>query len=93
MSEQTSQSFPVALGADHGGFNLKQIIKDDLISKGYQVNDVGTHNTEAVDYPQLARKVAEEVSSGRSRFGIMIDDVLAGIMASGCLHFIVFVAN
>ena len=73
MSEQTSQSFPVALGADHGGFNLKQIIKDDLISKGYQVNDVGTHNTEAVDYPQLARKVAEEVSSGRSRFGIMID--------------------
>jgi ribose 5-phosphate isomerase B len=64
----------IALGADHGGFALKQVlaraIADDL---GWQVHDCGTHSTEAVDYPDVAAAVAREVASGRAARGIVID--------------------
>ncbi|MBN2564755.1 MAG: ribose 5-phosphate isomerase B [Candidatus Eisenbacteria bacterium] len=71
----------VALGADHGGFELKQILKRYLTEElGYRVKDVGTDSTEACDYPDLARRVAEAVASGECFRGIMIDG--AGIGSS-----------
>ena len=63
----------VALGADHGGFPLKENLKEFLPSIGWTPVDMGTHSTEAVDYPDYAVAVAQEVASGRCAFGIMVD--------------------
>ena len=63
----------IALGADHGGFELKTDLAAHLRAAGYQVEDVGTSSREAVDYPVFARAVANAVSSGSADVGIMID--------------------
>jgi len=63
----------IALGADHGGFDLKGVLAAHLRKTGHQVEDVGTSSSEAVDYPVFARAVADAVSQGRADVGIMID--------------------
>jgi deoxyribose-phosphate aldolase len=63
----------IAIGADHGGFDLKSVLAAHLRQAGHQVEDVGTSSREAVDYPVFARAVAEAVSQGRADLGIMID--------------------
>jgi len=63
----------IALGADHGGFDLKADLATHLREAGYQVEDVGTSSREAVDYPVFARAVANAVSSGSADVGIMVD--------------------
>ncbi len=63
----------VAIGADHGGFELKELLKTDLAEMGYTVSDIGTHSKEAVDYPDYAHEVARLVRSGMAWRGIMID--------------------
>ena len=63
----------IAIGADHGGFDLKEVLTAHLQAAGYQVRDVGTSSREAVDYPVYARAVAEAVSSGSADVGVMID--------------------
>ncbi len=63
----------IAIGADHGGFDLKSVLAAHLRQAGHQVEDVGTSSREAVDYPVFARTVAEAVSQGRADLGIMID--------------------
>jgi deoxyribose-phosphate aldolase len=70
----------VVLGADHGGFALKEAIKRHLTSRGVDVLDVGTTSTEAVDYPVFARAAAEAVASGQAGRGIVVDG--AGIGSS-----------
>lgn len=70
----------VAIGADHGGFELKTKIVAHLRSQGHDVLDAGTNSTEAVDYPVYARKVADVVATGQVQRGIMIDG--AGIGSS-----------
>jgi len=84
----------VALGADHGGFPLKETLKKYLEEKGYFVIDCGTHSTDAVDYPDFARAVAVLVSEGKAWRGIMIDGAgigscmaankIPGVRASMC---------
>lgn len=63
----------VVIGADHGGFEAKEIIKTYLQTLGYRVTDVGTHSKESVDYPDFAVSVARNVASGACERGIMID--------------------
>ncbi len=63
----------IAIGADHGGFNLKQDLIEKLTDAGFAVDDVGTNSTEACDYPDFAHKVARQVARGDSTWGIMID--------------------
>jgi ribose 5-phosphate isomerase B len=63
----------IAIGSDHGGFDLKEILKKDLAEWGYEVIDVGCHTKEAVDYPEFAHEVARLVSSGKAWRGIVID--------------------
>jgi ribose 5-phosphate isomerase B len=63
----------VAVGADHGGFDLKELLKAELSTLGYEVVDVGTHSKEAVDYPDIAREVAHLVSVGKAWRGVVID--------------------
>jgi ribose 5-phosphate isomerase B len=63
----------VAIGADHGGFELKEILKPEITAMGYEVVDVGTSGKEAVDYPDFAHAVAVLVSGHKAWRGIMID--------------------
>jgi ribose 5-phosphate isomerase B len=63
----------IALGADHGGFVLKQQIKAYLQELACEVVDVGVHDTQPSDYPDLAVAVARQVASGECALGIVID--------------------
>jgi ribose 5-phosphate isomerase B len=63
----------VAIGADHGGFELKEALKSDITALGFEVSDVGTNSKDAVDYPDFAHAVAQAVSAGKAWRGIMID--------------------
>jgi ribose 5-phosphate isomerase B len=63
----------VAIGADHGGFELKEALKTELKTLGFDINDVGTNSKEAVDYPDFAHAVAQLVGTGKAWRGIMID--------------------
>jgi ribose 5-phosphate isomerase B len=64
----------VAVGSDHGGFDLKKQIVRYLVEElGYAVKDVGTHSTDSVDYPDTAAAVARAVQSGECFRGIVID--------------------
>lgn len=71
--EHSARSEAIALGADHGGFRLKEALKTFLIDKGWQVDDCGTHGPDAVDYPDLAHAVARKVGSGQCRWGVIVD--------------------
>jgi ribose 5-phosphate isomerase B len=63
----------VAIGADHGGFELKELLKPDLTAQGFDFIDVGTGSKDAVDYPEYAHEVARLVSTGKAWRGIVID--------------------
>ncbi len=63
----------VAIGADHGGYEMKEALKPDLAAMGYEVIDAGTNSKEAVDYPDFAHDVARLVSTGKAWRGIVID--------------------
>ena len=63
----------VAIGSDHTGLQFKSALRDDLRARGVAVEDVGTHTTEAVDYPDIAAQVARLVSRGEADAGIVID--------------------
>ncbi len=63
----------VALGADHGGFPMKEQLKPVLEGLGCEVLDCGTHGTDPVDYPDLAVAVARAVAAGRAWRGIVVD--------------------
>jgi ribose 5-phosphate isomerase B len=70
----------VAIGADHGGFGLKEALKPLLQSLGLEARDVGIYEEKPADYPDLALKVAELVASGSAARGVVIDG--AGIGSS-----------
>jgi ribose 5-phosphate isomerase B len=63
----------IAIGGDHGGFALKQVLAKRLADKGHAVTDCGTHSTDAVDYPDIALAVARLVADGTCTYGIVID--------------------
>lgn len=62
----------IALGADHGGFLLKERLKKHLLNKGYKVEDFGTDSLKSCDYPLIGYKLAESVSKGKSDYGVAI---------------------
>jgi len=85
----------VAIGADHGGFELKEILRHYVAEElGWEVRDCGTHSTEAVDYPDFAAAVAREVAAGRCALGIVVDaagigsamaaNKVAGVRCANC---------
>lgn len=96
---QTAPSTPgskdvIAIGSDHGGFQLKEQLKPFIEGLGYKVVDVGTYTEEACDYPDFAYAVGRMVSLGDATKGIMIDSVgvasamvankIPGIRAAAC---------
>lgn len=68
----------IAIGADHGGFPLKERIAFKLKEAGWEVTDCGTDSHESVDYPDFAHAVATKVANGECRWGIVIDGAGVG---------------
>ncbi len=63
----------VAIGSDHGGFQMKADLKPILAELGFTAVDVGVHEPTPADYPDIAKKVADLVASKQTRFGIIVD--------------------
>lgn len=74
----------ISIGCDHGGFLLKEEIKNYLINKGVYVFDKGCYNLDRVDYPIYAKDVAVDVSKGITDFGILV--CTTGIGMSICAN-------
>jgi ribose 5-phosphate isomerase B len=68
-----AQGHVVAIGCDHGGFEMKENLKEYLLELGYRPLDCGTHSKEPVDYPDFAFAVARQVVDGAAFRGIVID--------------------
>jgi ribose 5-phosphate isomerase B len=68
----------IAVGADHGGFKMKEELKVLLGQLGHKVQDFGTNSEDAVDYPDFAHAVARAVAEGGSDLGIIIDGAGVG---------------
>lgn len=68
----------IAIGADHGGFKMKEDLKALLAELGHRVHDFGTHSEDAVDYPDFAHAVARAVADGSADLGIIIDGAGVG---------------
>ena len=62
----------IAIAADHAGYELKCSLKQRIIEDGFDVVDLGTDNSESVDYPDFARALAKEIADGRSARGILL---------------------
>jgi ribose 5-phosphate isomerase B len=62
----------IAIGADHAGFELKQRLLKLLQQQGHEVTDEGTVDTNSVDYPDFAAKVAHDVVGQRAQFGVLV---------------------
>lgn len=61
-----------AIGSDHAGFSLKEIIKKYLIDKGFEITDYGSFDASRCNYPDFAEKVAEAVAAGKHPMGILV---------------------
>ena len=91
-----AQSRRVAVGADHGGYDLKVQLVQHLTQLGHTVEDCGTDSKQPVDYPLIARAVAERVASGTCDLGVMVDGAgigsamtankVAGVRAAACYN-------
>lgn len=62
----------IALGSDHGGFQLKQEIIKHLEEKGIEFKDFGSYTPDSVDYPEIAEKVCNSVVAGQTVLGILV---------------------
>ena len=69
----------IAIGSDHGGYTLKEIIKKHLEEKGFNVKDFGTDSAASTDYPDFAKKVGEAVAAGDFEKGILVCGTGIGI--------------
>ena len=78
------QGLKIAIGADHAGFELKEVLLDGI--EGIEVKDYGTHSTESADYPDFAHAVASAVEGGEADFGILICGTANGVAITANKH-------
>lgn len=76
----------IAIGADHGGYEMKEQIKDYLSKKGIEVKDFGTYSNESVDYPDYAVCVCKSIQNKESELGILICGTGEGIGIAANKH-------
>lgn len=86
----------IVIGSDHGGFDLKEKIKEILIRKQIEVKDFGCFSKESCDYPDIGFQVANEVSRNKEAYGIlictsgigmsMVANRISGVRAALCYH-------
>ena len=62
----------IAIASDHGGYNLKESLKEHLKEQGIMIKDFGTNSLESCDYPDFGRPAAQAVANGEVDFGILI---------------------
>ena len=72
----------LVIGNDHAGVDLKNIIKEHLRKQGHKVMNVGTNTLDSVDYPDIAKKVAEVILEEKAQYGILICGTGIGISIS-----------
>ena len=77
---------PIAVGADHAGFEYKTAVVAHLNKLGYQVSDFGTYSEESVDYPDFAHPTANSVQNGETSFGILICGSANGVAITANKH-------
>lgn len=76
----------IAIGADHGGYSLKEILIEDLKSSGYDLEDLGTYSMDSVDYPDFSQKVCNQVTQGQADLGILICGTGIGMSIAANKH-------
>lgn len=86
MNASFDLSKPIAIGADHAGYEYKTVIADLLRNKGFAVKDFGTYSTDSVDYPDFAHPVASAVASGEAGCGILICGSANGVAITANKH-------
>jgi len=62
----------IPIACDHGGYEMKEFIKGDLVKEGYEVKDYGTYSSDSVDYPDFIHPLAREINKGTFKLGIII---------------------
>jgi len=62
----------IAIGSDHAGYALKELVKAHVVKLGYEVEDHGTHSEKSTDYPDYGHPVANAVEGGQAHLGIVI---------------------
>lgn len=81
-----NSTLPVAIGADHAGFEYKTALVQWLNKQGIQVQDFGTYSADSTDYPDHAHPVAESVEKGESAFGILLCGSANGVCMTANKH-------
>ena len=77
----------IAVAADHGGYKLKEKVKEHLLERGIEVEDLGTHSEESVDYPIYGKLCGEAVASGQADLGVVVCGTGIGIsIAANKVH-------
>jgi ribose 5-phosphate isomerase B len=79
-------SKPIAVGADHAGFEYKSAVAEWLKGKGYEVKDFGTDGPSSVDYPDFAHPLASFVEEGNAAFGILFCGSANGVAITANKH-------
>ncbi len=86
MNTMFDASKPIAVGADHAGYDYKLQIIAFLQEKGFAINDFGTYSSESSDYPDFAHPVASAVESGEASFGILVCGSANGVAITANKH-------
>ena len=76
----------IVVGADHGGIELKNLVKKHLEAKGYEVIDVGTHTTDSCDFPIYAHKLCKKIQEGEAPLGILVCGTGIGMSMAANKH-------
>ena len=76
----------IAIASDHGGVELKSLLKKELSGKGLTVLDLGTEGAESVDYPDFADKLAAAIRAGQAKRGVLICGSGIGISIAANRH-------
>lgn len=76
----------LAIGADHAGFELKEILKKSLEKNGYKSKDFGTYSADSADYPDFAHPVAEAVEKKEFELGLLICGSANGVAMTANKH-------
>ena len=76
----------IAIASDHAGYDLKQALAQQLRDEGFDVRDLGTHDTASVDYPDFADAMAEALSDGSAERGVLVCGTGIGISIAANRH-------
>jgi len=76
----------IAIGADHAGFEYKELLKKQLSKLGHEANDFGAHSIDSVDYPDFAHPVANAVEKNEFEMGVLICGSANGVAITANKH-------